>query len=390
MSKTRHMTSVGIMSMQRIYNYGSSLQAYGLRRLIEHHVEGAQVSFVDYVPGEPLIKDAASSEPTSRLRRSLAKVAEYNQVDASLRDRLRFFNHKRTYGKKYFPLMGIPTEPARDLALDVQVIGSDEVFNCVQSNTNVGYSRDLFGHGSPARRLVSYAASFGNTTLDKLTEFGVRDEVAADLSRFDALSVRDQNSADLVKTLTGRTPTINVDPALAYDFMAQEARIPTGRPRPEPYLLVYGYSGRLGKEENDALRSYARARGARILCAGGVQDCCDEFIDCNPFELLAYFRHAEGVVTDTFHGTIFSLINERPFATIVRRSSGLGYGNEEKLGYLLDTFGLQTRRVDDTARLVSTLDEPLDYGPVATVLAHERARTADYLSSAIAQKVADR
>ena len=169
------MKNVGIMSMQRIYNYGSSLQGYGLRRLIEGLDDDVQVSFVDYEPGEILVKDhGGASVPTSRVGRALSKVREYNQVDAKLSDRLRFMNHKRTYGARNFPALGITAQPNRDLDLDVQVIGSDEVFNCVQANTNVGYSRDLFGHDSPARKVISYAGSFGNTTLEKLESFGIR------------------------------------------------------------------------------------------------------------------------------------------------------------------------------------------------------------------------
>jgi hypothetical protein len=377
------LNRVGIMSMQRIYNYGSSLQAYGLRRLIEGVSDDVEVSFVDYVPGEVLVKDGGGSVPTSKLGRILSKVVEHNAVDASLSDKVRFFNHKRTYGKRYFPMLGIPGDADRDLNLDVQVIGSDEVFNCVQSNSNVGFSRDLFGHGSPARRLVSYAASFGNTTLEKIEAFGIKEDLQEDFARFAAISVRDRNSAEIIQALTDREPVINVDPALAYDYMNLEPRIPRERQAEGKYIIVYGYSGRLGHEENRALKDYARSIGARVLCFGGVQECCDEFIDCNPFELLAYFRDAEAIVTDTFHGTIFSLINNRPFATIIRRSSGHGYGNEEKLGFLLEAFGLSSQKVTDLAQITQNLENDIDYSSVNEILTSERARTREYLDSAI-------
>ena len=301
--------------MQRIRNYGSTLQGYALKRLLLDAEQDAVVSFVDYRPGEVLIKEQASS---SRVARTLAKVREYSSVDASLVDRARFLNHKRTYEARYLPLLGIPALPNYDQDVDVLVIGSDEVFNCVQSNTNVGYSRDLFGHRSPARKVVSYAASFGNTTLKRIDDFGIRKDLEEDFSRFAAISVRDRNSADIIESLTGDRPVINVDPALAFDYMRRESQIPSRRQHADKYILVYGYSGRLDQSENAALKRYARSIGAKIICIGGVQDCCDLFVDCNPFELLAYFRDAEAVVTDTFHGTIFSMINATPFGTIVR------------------------------------------------------------------------
>lgn len=379
------MQNVGIMSMQRIFNYGSSLQGYGLRRLIEGLADDVQVSFVDYEPGDILVKDQSASAPSSKFGRAFAKVREYNQVDAKLSDRLRFLNHKRTYAARNFPLIGITPEPNRNLDLDVQVIGSDEVFNCVQSNSNVGYSRDLFGHNSPAKQVISYAGSFGNTTLEKLDAFGIRRDLEEDFSKFAAISVRDENSAMIVEALTGQRPTVNVDPVLAYDFMSLESRIPKERQYAGKYVIVYGYGGRLNHEENEILRAYARGIGAEILCFGGVQECCDRFIDCDPFELLAYFRDAEAIVTDTFHGTIFAIINNRPFATIIRRSVGHGYGNEEKLGFLLEMFGLSSQRVTEMSHIAEILRHEVDYQGVNETLARERGRSRAYLESTILQ-----
>jgi len=165
--------------------------------------------------------------------------------------------------------------------------------------------------------------------------------------------------------------------------MSLEGRIPKERQHEGKYLIVYGYGGRLNGEENELLRQYARSIGAEILCFGGVQECCDRFVDCDPFELLAYFRDAEAIVTDTFHGTIFALINNRPFATIIRRSVGHGYGNEEKLGYLLDTFGVSSQRVTEMKDIAGILGQEVDYHGVNETLARERASTVEYLESAV-------
>lgn len=379
----RTARSVGIMTMHRIRNYGSTLQAYGLRRLVESVAPEATVSFLDFRPGPVLAPDA--HRPTSGLGRSLAKVREYARTKAPLSDRARFLNHKRMYGRRYFPLVGIPSQPLHDLRVDVEIIGSDEVFNCVQGNSNVGYSRDLFGHGSPAAKVVTYAASFGNTTAAKIASAGIADHVSADLRRLAHLSVRDEHSRNLVESLTGRSPEVHVDPALAYPFMSLERRIPRHRLHADPYLIVYGYSGRLTAGENAQIRAYADRRGASILAFGGVQECADRFIDCSPFELLAYFRDALGIITDTFHGSIFSIINKKPFGTIVRRSSGNGYGNEEKLDHLLRLFGLDERRMDGAGKLHELLDADVDASRVDEVLTRERDRTRAYLSKVVNQ-----
>lgn len=378
------MKRVGIMSMQRIYNYGSFLQAYGLKRLIEEIDETALVSFIDYRPGEVLIKEGVKQESNSKIMRIVSKLNEYSKVDATLINKIRFFNHKRTYAKRFYLLLGVTENLNHSTELDVQVIGSDEVFNSVQSNVNVGYSRDLYGHNSKAKKLISYAGSFGNTTIKKLINYGIKDEVAADFKKFDAISVRDMNSYKIVTELTGNEPNLNVDPALAYEYMLKESKIPKERLFSEKYIIVYGYSGRLGEKENADLKKFSENLGAKILCFGGVQGCCDEFIDCSPFELLAYFRDAEAIITDTFHGTIFSIINEKPFATIIRKSEGDSYGNEEKLGFLLEMMKLSERRVinDD---ILAVFEQSIDYTKTNIILNKERQKSRDYLSDALSE-----
>lgn len=374
--------TVGITTMHRINNYGSTLQAYALRRLIELGIPGSITSFIDFRPG-PTLNPASAPKPTSSKFRALQKVREYNQVEAPLRDRVRFFNHKRRYGHKYLSELGITRESNFDTAVDVQVIGSDEVFNCVQSNSNVGFSPDLFGKGTRATRLVSYAGSFGNTTMEKIHHTGIADELAGYFRHFDRISVRDENSQKIVTELTGTKPPVHIDPVLAFDYMGEEPRIPTHRLHEKPYLIVYGYSGRLTTAENDDLRAYADSLDAEILSFGGLQASADAFIDCSPLELLAYFRDSLGVVTDTFHGAILSIINERPFCSIIRRSVGADYGNEEKIGHLLTSLDLASRRVNDATDLATLLRTPIDYATVNATLQFERSRTQNYLHDAL-------
>ncbi len=363
--------------MQRIHNYGSSLQSYSLRRLLEESGDGVDVSFIDYRAGDPLV---ASEEPSRPTGRTLAKIREYTSVKSSWADKLRFLNHKRNYGRQYFPSLGISPKHDFDTTVDLQIVGSDEVFNCVQSNTNVGFTRDLFGHNSNAGRLISYAASFGNSTLPQIEQYGIRASLSEDLARFDAISVRDQNSAELIEALTGAAPKIHVDPVLAYAGLLSEPRVPTGRLYKKDYVLLYGYPGRISSQEGAAVKDFARRINADVLSVGGIQEAADRFIDRSPFEILAYFRDAKAVVTDTFHGTILAMINSVPFVTLVRRSTDGGYGNEQKLLFLLDTFGLKDRELSDLNRLNQLLSEPLDEAAIHRRLSKERHEAQKYLA----------
>ena len=252
------MLKVGILSMQRIANYGSFLQAYGLKKILEEL--GCEVQFVDYHPGETLVP----TEEGKGLKRKILKVIEVFSFNAPLSEKIKFVIYKKNYAKKYYPYLEISESMNYSPKLDVLVIGSDEVFNCVQDNTNVGFSLELFGENNNARRLISYAASFGNTTMDKLRKYEVYDEIAEYLKKFDAISVRDKNSGEIVKNLTGSVPEYNLDPVLAYDFVHKCKEIPTSI-KEDKYMILYGYSGRFTKQECKSIRRYAVKKGLKIF-----------------------------------------------------------------------------------------------------------------------------
>ena len=261
------------------------------------------------------------------------------------------------------------------------VIGSDEVFNCVQNNANVGFSPELFGVDNNAKRVISYAASFGNTTIEKLDKYHVKEQVQKWLKDMNAISVRDHNSINIVETLTGKKPEYHIDPVLAYDFVGKCKDIPQ-KITQEKYIILYGYSGRFTNEECEKIARYAREKKCKIVCIGGIQNCCDEFVDCSPFEVIAYFQNAEAIITDTFHGTILSIITHSQFATVVRSK---GYGNVEKLMDLLKRLKLTNRVLESMDGLADKIATPIDYTETDLVIQEERQHTYDYLKAQIEQ-----
>lgn len=102
-------------------------------------------------------------------------------------------------------------------------------------------------------------------------------------------------------------------------------------------------------------------------------------MDCSPFEVLAYFRNAEEVITDTFHGSIFSVITHRPFTTLIRKSVGNSYGNEEKLSDLLKRLKLADRMTTKIEDAENINEKTIDYAKVDELLKAHREVAKEYL-----------
>ena len=369
------MAKVGILSMQRIKNYGSFLQAYALKKIIEEL--GNDVEFVDYHIEEPVIKTIVNKK-----NYKISKALETLKGDAPFVQKIQYILHKKYFGKKYYNILGINDSMNYNPKLDTLVIGSDEVFNCIQANKNVGYSLELFGKNNNAKNVITYAASFGNTTIKKLEDYGKKEEIKKLLNKINSISVRDENSGKIVKELTNKDVIYNLDPVLIYDYMNKCDEISNIKIK-EKYIIVYAYSNRISKQESKYIKEYVKKNKLKVYAIGGAQKCADKFIDCSPFEVLAYFKNAEMVITDTFHGSIFSIINHKKFVTLVRKSVGVAYGNEEKLTDLLERLDLKEQIIYSINDIESKLNNDINFEKVNEIIVKSRENAIKYLGDNI-------
>ena len=351
---------IGILSMQEVKNYGSFLQAFSLKYLIEKL--GHECDFVNIIPGKQI--GLYKQGKLYKLKLLIERLWGWDFVK-------RFktiYKFQTRFSNEFLPNLGVKNGATKKHH-DIVVIGSDEVFNCAQK-TWFGFSPQLYGEGLDANKVITYAASFGSTTIDKLQELGVRDEVARMLGHFDQISVRDLNSYKTVEALIGKEPIIHVDPVLINDFSEY---IPKEKHKSD-YIIVYSYPDRISdKKEITAIQTYANKKGLRLLSIGHYFPWCDDVVVPTPFEVLGWFRDAAYIVTDTFHGSVFSIKYNKPFATIVREM------NMQKLTSLLRQFGLESRIVSDMHNLEYILDSVIDYEPVNKIVAFETQRSKDYL-----------
>lgn len=357
---------IGILSMQRVRNYGSMLQAYSLKKMIEE-IAGCEARFIDptYVdlyPANMPIVDSDDYEGGSDYK-----------VNAVLNFIIRARNHfvNKEFYKEIakFQQEYLKVNPDyRNDTYDLVIEGSDEVFKCT---TEV--FRDLYGANKNGKKLVTYAAACGSADVSGFDD-NTLSLVRQDMANFSAMSVRDEHTRDFVSTLYDGPIEMHMDPVLMGDL----AKRRHDSVNEKKYMIVYGYSYRIkNKDEVEEIKAFAKRHGLMTIAVGAPQLWCDRYIAVSPFRLLDYFHNASFVVTDTFHGTIFSIINHVKFATLIRTT------NRNKLSALLEQLGLNERILDRMSDLESVLTKDIDYTKVDDIIDSQRKLTRNYLKEQI-------
>lgn len=162
----------------------------------------------------------------------------------------------------------------------------------------------------------------------------------------------------------------HLDPVFIYPFKEEIIE-----PAEKDYIIVYGYDERIHEDGIiEGVKRIAKKFNKKIISIGGYQRWCDENIAPSPFEVLGYFKNADFIVTDTFHGTVFSIKYQKKFATVVRSQ------NKQKLLDLLDFFGLKDRIVDHRySNIEEILLKSYDAQRIEHLIESERVRTREYL-----------
>lgn len=355
---------VCILSMQRIINYGSFLQAWAGKKLCEVH--GAKCKFVDIKPVKDKFKNNLYIvvRPWYLVVRCI--IDGKNNVDSFKRKRNLLFLTK--YHKK----LGLTFFPNYRSNADILVVGSDEVFNICQKSMWEN-SLQFFGSGANCTKVISYAASFGETSIDSLNQRMLSDNIRKQLMNFAGISVRDKNSKQIIETLCNKSPEVHLDPVLIYEFKDELKIDFTER----DYIVVYGYDDRLNEKWLiRSVKQLAAAEKKKIIAIGGYQAWCDENIAPDPFVAMKYFENADYVITDTFHGTLLSIKFNRKFATLIRTQ------NNNKLMDLLERFDLIERIINgplDGKELQRRLEKECDWNKVDTIVREARQKSNMYL-----------
>ncbi|SEU05587.1 polysaccharide pyruvyl transferase family protein [Lacrimispora sphenoides] len=350
-----------ILSMQSIVNYGSVLQAYALRRLLQNL--GHEVDFIDIQGDGDSIPEIDYSNDNMRCN----LMYLYH----------RLANHLQRKKIKEFQIDVLELNETNNLKeYDVCVIGSDEVFNCNQKSS-WGFSMQLFGKVTNAKKVITYAASCGQTSFEQLTD-DKKEKIKCALRNLNAISVRDKNTMDFVNAFGYRQCNYSLDPTLVYDFSKDLSISSTSKGKYNNICLIYAYQDRISDpREISYIKEFCKKKGLRIVAAGAYQSWLKEQLYLKPFKLLEAFSQADFVITDTFHGAIFSIKYTERFAILVRD------GNRNKLQDLVERLGVKNHRAQDISDLDKIYGLKKETDTIESVIAMEKEKSYKYLKEQI-------
>ena len=356
---------IGILSMHRVINTGSFLQAYALKKMLE---KNGEVSFLD-------IKNPKNINgmytPYSPFWKRKIKLFIWKRKKAEI----DYFHSKRwdMFVYELFEELGFGLEyHTNSNEYDLVIVGSDEVFNCTQEDSYWFGDMTFFGEGIESNFIATYAASFGYTTIERLEKFQLKADVAKGLDKMLEISVRDKNSKQIVERLINKKVYFHLDPVLVYDY----SDLMPKKIKDKNFILVYSYDNRLKEEEYILeIKKFAKNKNLKTISVNFYQEWCDKNIVMHPIEVLSYFKNAEYVVTDTFHGAVMSIKFQKQFLAIVRDT------NMEKLVGLLEYFHLEDRIWNQPVNMENQISRTIDQDGIRIILNREREKTREYLDN---------
>ncbi len=324
---------VGILTFPNSTSYGATLQMYALYRTVNKL--GHSASVINY-------------------HNEYMKACKHTLVSGSLSARLkrrasdlmhsRLYRNFRSFEKRNMSFL--PEKSFSDKSklvsigggLDAAICGSDQVWNPDITDSDLSFFLDFCGEET---RRISYAPSFGVESISP----ELSGAVASELEKFHAVSVREEKGCELVLGMTGKEVPVVVDPTMlvsAEEWSALERRYPVG----EGGYILY-YTIRRSHSLMQFCRELSSRTGLRVIVVGGnfiksmkTRGSSIEYAsDISPEQWLYLVNHARYVVTNSFHGTAFSINFRKDF--YVEFSSA----TNSRLEHITKMLGLESRVV---------------------------------------------
>ena len=377
---------IGLLTILNVNNYGAELQAFALHnKLKQMGYDNEVINYLYYKnpdfkkepESKPLIKTNFKNKLKDFVLKWLDKYSslKYPKIAKIRKQRFDDFHKEHTVVSKVYNSYSALYKA--QLEYDTFIVGSDQVWN-PNNGTNIA---PFFLTFAPKKaKKIAYASSFGVGDVNQ----AFYPQYKEWLNNIDCLATRESDGVQIIKEVTGRDAVHVVDPTLLLSKKQWE-KILVPYNSDKPYLLFFVFKKNAFAE--DLAYEIQKQTGYQIIrvCKNEIPLENDKNIlnirDFGPAEFLGLYQKASFVITTSFHGSIFSLIFEKPFYTITPASKN----NNSRQQSLMELIGLEERLVKEGSEVDLTKWEAIDFDRVGKVLKNEIEKSENYLEQSLTE-----
>lgn len=373
-------------------NYGSSLQAYATMKVVQEL--GYDFTFIKYqknrnlfdwlkiAPGLLLSGGLELIANKLRFRRNCKKYPNYLPNQMKRVKKARDFKQKEfvPFFKTYIGYKAL-CEGSKEY--DAVFVGSDQTWRPFGFYSN--YWNLMFVDDNVPK--FSYAASYGVSKIPAIQKKGTKRY----LERLDMISVREQKGKEIVDSLSAKKAEVVADPTMLlsnaqWKEFADKATVDLPK---EKYIFCYFLGTR--QDIREEAEKIAEDTGLKIVTMRHM----DEYVpidetfgdyapyDVNPYDFVKLLMNAEYVCTDSFHGSVFSILMHRKFCTFYRVKPTAGNSTHSRIDSLLNILGLIDRKYTGN---IFDIKKDIDYASVDEKLINYRNKSMEFFKKALAYR----
>lgn len=376
---------IGLATPFLTNNYGTKLQAFALQRFLDlngYENEIIRYTFQEKVinPKKLLLSNRKKYKAVQKARHHALSInASYKQGIQARNERFKEFTEKHYRFSKQIDTLAEANQQAKQYS--AVICGSDQIW--LPSHILEKYYTLEFVPKGVKR--ISYAPSFGVSEVPRY----LKREYRTALEKFDTLTVREIRGAEIIMQLTSKQCPVVADPTLLLSKAEWEAAFPSKEPFiKEKYVFAY-FIGENEKHRRVA-SNYAKANGCKLVILpniGGLVSWDEQYADIAPYgvapdDFVNLVRNAECIFTDSFHGSVFSLIFQRNLYVFERFKNDNINSTNSRIYSLLHIAGIENRMITESEGWKINTNI-IDYSDVASRLNELRRKSHSILLEAI-------
>ena len=370
------MAKIGILTYHFVLNYGAVMQAWALQEYLKKR--GHQVELIDYRPNH-LEKGGRFYFPKNKklLRMNLIKAyMKFRSFFYLFSKQMRLKKSKfREFQNNYLNLSKKTIKQFKcvqkdSIDYDFFICGSDQIWN---SSNHSGIDGAYFFSFLPEScTTVSYAASFGRSFIEE----DYANEVARLLKPFNFISVREPSGVKLVYELSGKKAQCVLDPTL---LLGDEiSKLIDCEVENENFIFSYALRS---KDTVKLTNNYISKKLNLSLVSDDSLKAKQDAL--SPLEWVSHIKKSSFIVTNSYHGTLFSIIFRKPFIFV--SLSGIKSSYNDRAISLLKELGLSARILGDYDEAVidSMINLEINWDDVSEILSEKREKSVKFIAEAV-------